>query len=168
LAIVGTTFIDMKASDAPLAEQTLGGAIGAIASEAVAPGAGAAGAIALALAASCAAKAVAITLKHRGLDTPLASLHAALVAFSERALAGGDDDAARFKAFMRDENPETTAALIDEEQRLQRSAATLKRVLDRLAAEVDSAVLADLHAARALCGACLAIQSRNLEANQRA
>jgi len=150
-----------------MAERGLGESIAAIASDAIAPGAGAAGAIALALAAACAAKAVAITLKHRGPDARLAKLNMALVAFAQRALAGGDADARRFEEFMRDESPATETALLDEGERQQRSALGLKSVLARLAAEVDPVVVADILAARDLCDASLAIVSQNLASNQR-
>jgi hypothetical protein len=153
-------------SDVSMAGRALGESIAAIASDAIAPGAGAAGAIALALAAACAAKAVAVTLKHRGAEPRLSMLRTTLVAFAERAVAGGDADARCFEEFTRDASPATAGALLDEGERQQRSALALKSVLMRLAIEVDSVVLADILAARALCDASLAIVSQNLASNQ--
>jgi formiminotetrahydrofolate cyclodeaminase len=153
-------------AEPPIAQRSLGELTRAIASDAVAPGAGTASGVALALAAACAAKAVAITLKHRPHDARLEALRAALAAFAERALEGGDEDARRFADFMRDESPASAAALLEAGERLQRSAAALNGVLERLAAEVDPVVLADVLAARALCAACRAIQSQNLAANE--
>jgi formiminotetrahydrofolate cyclodeaminase len=171
---IGATLIDMKspvtnADEAPpMAERTLGELTAAIASDAVAPGSGSAAAVGLALAAACAAKAVAITLKRRPSDSTLSELWGTLAVFAERALAAGGEDAIRFERFMHDQNRAMAASLIDHGERLQRSALTLKSVLERLATQVDSVVLADIRAAQALCDACLAIQSQNLSSNQAA
>lgn len=151
-----------------IAELTLGELTAAIASDAVAPGSGSAAAVGLALASACAAKAVAITLKHRAPDARLTKLWTTLVAFAERALDEGDGDALAFAEFMQDESSATAARLLDEGERMQRSAMALNAVLQRLAGEVEPIVVADILAARALCGACLAIQSQNLAANQKA
>jgi hypothetical protein len=97
----------------------------------------------------------------------LSNLWASLVACSERALEGGDEDSLRFEAFMHDHSPETAAPLLGASERLQRSAHGLRDMLERLAAEVDSLVVPDVLAARALCEACLAIESQNLGANQK-
>jgi formiminotetrahydrofolate cyclodeaminase len=148
-----------------MARQTLGDLMAAIASDAVAPGSGSAAAVGLALAAACAAKAVAITLKHVAPDPRLSNLRQALVAFSERALDGGDQDAHLFEQFMRASGAAAAGPLIEAGERLQHSARALRQVLEHLAAEVDPLVVSDVLAARALCDACLAIQSQNLEAN---
>jgi formiminotetrahydrofolate cyclodeaminase len=151
-----------------LAEQTVGELVGALASADVAPGAGAAGAVALALGAACAAKAATITLAHHRDDARLTELRAELLALSERALAGAEQDAEQFAEFMHDKSAETAGRLLRTGERLQHSALALKSILDELAGRVAPALAGDVLAARALCDACLAIQRENLDENQRA
>jgi hypothetical protein len=150
------------------AERPLRAVIEAIASADVAPGAGSAAAVGLALAAACAGKAVAITLKRRPDDAVLARAQNELAGIAHRALRGADEDAARFREFVHEKSASSAHSLVHLGQRLQALGAELLAVLDRLDGCIDSAVVSDIAAARALGAAFGAIQSENLEESEEA
>src|SRR5687768_14637314 len=92
-----------------LGESRLIDVVNAIASAQISPGAGAAGAVTLALAAACAGKAVAISLKHRESDVTLLRARQVLDDIAHIALAGADEDASRFEALVRGNDPSAAA-----------------------------------------------------------
>jgi Formiminotransferase-cyclodeaminase len=145
-----------------LAQQTLSAVIEAIASDDVSPGAGSAAAVGLALATACARKAVAISEKHRE-DVVLSRARETLAEISQLALQGADEDAERFRAFMKDKNGSSAQDLVDSGERLQRLGAVFLSVLDEIESHIESSVSGDVVAARALCKAFMKIQSENLQ-----
>jgi hypothetical protein len=151
-----------------LADRRLGAVINAIASDDVAPGAGAAAAVGLALAAACAAKAVAITLKHRPDDAVLTQARGELTQMAHRALSGADEDASRFREFIREKDTASAQDLLDSGKRLQRLGIALLGALERIADRIDPVVVGDIVAARALGTAFVQIQSENLAKSQEA
>jgi formiminotetrahydrofolate cyclodeaminase len=149
-----------------LAERPLGIVIAAIASAEVAPGAGSAAAVGLALAAACAGKAVAISRKHRTDEAELERAQEVLAQIAQRALRGADEDASRFRAFIREQDAPSAEKLLDSTRGLQQLGLELLEVLEQLTGHIHDSVCGDITAARALCGAFIEIQSENLSENQ--
>lgn len=157
----------MTQSSRRLADRRLGELIDAVASAGVSPGAGAAGAITLALAAACAGKAVAITLGKHPARAGLAEVREQLETIGREAVAGADEDAGRFAAFVHDPDAGTAHRLLEAEEHLQRVAAALVRILESIETQIDPVMAGDVAAAKALCQAFEVIQSRNLEETRR-
>ncbi len=151
-----------------LAAQPLGTVIDAIGSNDVAPGAGSAAAVGLALAAACANKAIAVTLKHQRDDAALMKARQTLTEIAHQALSGADEDAERFREFVRAQNSTSARKLITGGVRLQDLGYVLLDVLDELEDQVHSSVRGDITAARALGHAFSEIQHENLADNQAA
>jgi formiminotetrahydrofolate cyclodeaminase len=149
-----------------LAERPLGIVIGAIASDDVAPGAGSAAAVGLALAAACAGKAVAISRKHQTEDTELARAQDVLAQIAQRALCGADEDASRFRAFIREQDAPSAENLLESTRGLRQLGVELLEVLEGLTGHIHASVCGDITAARALCRAFIEIQSENLSENR--
>jgi Formiminotransferase-cyclodeaminase len=146
-----------------LGRRALGAVIEAIASDDVSPGAGSAAAVGLALAGACARKAVAISEKHRTDDAVISRAGDAFKEICYLALQGADEDATRFRAFMKHKSGSSAQDLIDSGERLQRLGAVLLSVLDEIESHIEPTVAGDLAAARALCKAFMKIQSKNLQ-----
>jgi Formiminotransferase-cyclodeaminase len=131
-----------------------------ICSGSVSPGAGAAGAVTLALAAACAGKAISISLRH----SDDGHLHLALERFqklSHCALAGADDDAEAFAAWVPDRGPAATDELIESEEKMARLVNALLVTISEVEPFVRPNMAGDLVAARALASAAKTIQTTN-------
>jgi formiminotransferase-cyclodeaminase len=150
-----------------LADCSLGEVIEAIASDRIAPGSGSAAAVGLALAAACAGKAVAISCKHHP-NSALARAKDLLTQIAVHALAGADEDASRFHAFIGKQDSCSAHELLDAAHRLRQLGSTLIRAIEECSADILPNVQADITAARALCNAFFQIETNNLIDNQRA
>lgn len=154
-----------------------------IASTAPAPGAGAAGAVALALGAACARKALRLTLAHHPEGHALAPADDRLAGIAAESLAGAQEDARLFAAFIAamrlphaddaartaraDAIAAAAAALVALAERLMALGAEGAELIDATAAAIDETMRGDLTAARALIDAAVTIQRANAAENRR-
>ncbi|MDP9066121.1 MAG: cyclodeaminase/cyclohydrolase family protein [Pseudomonadota bacterium] len=132
-----------------------------IGSERIAPGAGAAGAVALSLAAACAAKAIAITMKHRGLNSGLKTAFDQATCLAELALLDADRDARAFGDYIRAKSSTAAARLVAQSEHVARLIDTLQGLIHEVEEAVDPRMQGDLLAARALLAAARSIQESN-------
>jgi formiminotetrahydrofolate cyclodeaminase len=135
--------------------------LGAIASNAVAPGAGAAGAVVLGLAAACASKAVSVTLKHRPEDPELQSALEAFRTVALSALVEADRDSRAFEAFIHEKLPSSVERLVCEGERFGQLIAAFTTAIEEVESRIQSNMAGDVIAAKALAAAAQRIRQRN-------
>lgn len=172
----------MPEAPASIAASDLAELVDAIASTAAAPGSGAAGAIALALGVACARKALRLTLAHHPDEPGLAEADARLEAIAVAALAGAQEDARSFAAFIAamrlphgtdaEQSARTAAtlasaaALVSLAERLVALGAEALALLEATRAAIDGTMRGDVIAARALIAAAATIQRANAAENR--
>jgi Formiminotransferase-cyclodeaminase len=135
--------------------------IQALGGRSLAAGSGAAGAVTLALAAACAAKAAAITFKHHPENAALGSHQEHLERLARFALAGADEDAEAFAAFIKEQTLGAVTELLRQGNRTLRLIDILSATVESLAPQVDPNMRGDIVAARALLAAARTIQLHN-------
>jgi formiminotetrahydrofolate cyclodeaminase len=146
--------------DRPIRHQTLEAFVTALAGDRPTPGSGAAAGAALALACACAAKAFAVTARRRKGDARLAAAAEAARRLADQALAGAEQDAALFEAFVHGRDRRRREAADD----LAAASGDLAQTAEALAAlcaapelEVGGSLKADIDAALSLAAAAAAI-----------
>jgi hypothetical protein len=146
---------------AGIAQLRIDDLIEALGGRSLAAGSGAAGAVTLALAAACAAKAAAITFKHHPENAALGSHQRYLERLARLALAGADDDAEAFAAFLKEQTLGAATELVRQGDETCRLIDILGATVDALAPQVAGSMRGDILAARALLAAARTIQLSN-------
>jgi formiminotetrahydrofolate cyclodeaminase len=144
-----------------IAQMRVGELVEIIGDKGLSAGAGAAGAVTLALAAACAAKAAAISIKHQPANDDLRRALDTFERIGRFALAGADRDAAAFATFIRENTLGAVVELLREGDQLIRLIDILAHALDKVAAQVETGMVGDVVAARALMDAARKIQLTN-------
>jgi len=147
--------------DRPLVEL-----VGAIAGPSVSRGSGTAGSLVLVLAAACAHKALAITRKHRPLDSAEQAAALELIEIIELAFDGADRDASCFAAFLHNRDPATGRALLDSDRLGQQVRMRLENLLRAIEGATDPVASDDVTVAWNLLAVVQRIQAMIAEGNE--
>lgn len=155
-----------ETSEPSIRDKSLVELVGAIAGPSISPGSGTAGSLVLVLAAACAHKALAITRKHRPLESAEESAALELAEIIERAFDSADRDASCFAAFLQHRDAGGARTLRDSDRMGQEVTSSFETLLRAIEGAIDPVARGDVAAAWELLAVVQRIQAMIAEGNE--